>query len=139
MTTVSIVGNVTRDPELRFGNHGGTAFARFTVAVNRRKKKGNDFEDITSYFEVLCFKEQAEHVAECIAKGTRVVVMGTLDIDEWESKDGKKGKTATITADEVAASLRFNRVDVHARATQTDAKRVSSKIAAQPDYSEEPF
>ena len=94
---------------------------------------------MTSFFEVICFNEQAEHVAECVTKGTRVVVMGTLDIEDWENKDGKKGRTAIVTADEVAPSLRFNRVDVHARETQNNAKRVSSKITAQPDYSDAPF
>lgn len=144
MTQVTIVGNVARDPELRFGAGSGNGFAKFSVAVNRSKKKGDDWEELTSFFDVVCFGEQAENVAANITKGTRVVVFGKLDIEDWETKDGKKGRSAVITADEIAASLRYAEVQI----TKTERKdnnlnvnsyapRVSAK--PQPAYNDEPF
>jgi single-strand DNA-binding protein len=143
MTIVTIVGNVARDPELRFGSNGGNAFAKFSVAVNRRKKKGDDYEELTSFFDVLCFGEQAENVASCITKGTRVVVTGQLDIEDWETKDGKKGRTVQITADEVAPSLRYATANIEKNA-RNDAPRFQPSqerrtARPQPEYDMEPF
>ena len=71
---VSVTGNVTRDPELRF-TQGGMAVASFGLAWNKRKQDG---EEEVSFFDVTCFRSLAENVAESITKGTRVVITGTL-------------------------------------------------------------
>jgi len=106
MATVSVVGNVVRDPELRFGTNGGTAYAKFSIAVNRKKKRGDDWEEITSFFDVVCFGDMAENVASSLTKGTRVLVTGHLDVTNWE-KDDKKGTAVQITADDIGPSLKF--------------------------------
>lgn len=106
--TVTIVGNVTRDPEIRY-TAGGQANANFGVAVNRRwmNRQTNDWEERTSFFNVVAWREMAENVAESIGKGTRVVVTGRLEQRSWETENGEKRSVVEIVADEVAPSLRF--------------------------------
>jgi len=101
--TVTVVGNVTRQPELRF-TQGGMAIANFGVAWNKRKKDG---EEETSFFDVSCFQKLAENVAESIEKGTRVVIYGTLQQRSWENQEGERRSKVEIVADEVAPSLRW--------------------------------
>ena len=101
--TVTVVGNVTRDPELRF-TQGGLAVANFGLAWNKRRKDG---EEETSFFDVACFQQLAENVAESITKGTRVVVYGTLQQRSWENQDGDRRSKVEIVADDVAPSLRW--------------------------------
>jgi len=101
--TITIVGNVTRDPELRF-TQGGMAIASFSVAWNRKKQ---DAEDEVSFFDVTCFRKLAENVAESISRGTRVVVYGTLKQDRWENNEGQNRSKIEILADDVAPSLKW--------------------------------
>lgn len=106
--TVTIVGNVTRDPEIRY-TAGGQANANFGVAVNRRwmNRQTNDWEERTSFFNVVAWREMAENIAESIGKGTRVVVTGRLEQRSWETENGEKRSVVEIVADEVAPSLRY--------------------------------
>ena len=106
---VTIVGNVTRDPELRFTN-SGMAVANFGVATNFRKmnRQTNEWdEEEPTFYDVSCFYEFAENVAESLTKGTRVVVTGRLRQRSWEGNDGAKRSTLEILADEIGPSLRF--------------------------------
>ena len=106
--TVTLVGNVTRDPEIRY-TAGGQANANFGVAVNRRwmNRQTNDWEERTSFFNVVAWREMAENIAESIGKGTRVVVTGRLEQRSWETENGEKRSVVEIVADEVAPSLRY--------------------------------
>jgi single-strand DNA-binding protein len=106
--TVTIVGNVTRDPEIRYTS-GGQPNATFGVAVNRRwmNRQTNDWEERVSFFNVVCWREMAENVAESIGKGTRVVVTGRLEQRSWETENGEKRSVVEITADEIGPSLRW--------------------------------
>jgi single-strand DNA-binding protein len=101
--TVTVVGNVTRDPELRF-TQGGLAVANFGLAWNKRRKDG---EEETSFFDVACFQQLAENVAESITKGARVVIYGTLQQRSWENQEGERRSKVEIVADDVAPSLRW--------------------------------
>ena len=105
---VTLTGNITRDPELRF-TPGGMAVASFGVAWNRRKQDG---EEEVSFFDITCFRDLAENVAESVAKGTRVVIFGTLQQRSWETQDGDKRSKVEILADEVAPSLRWATAEV---------------------------
>ena len=131
--TVTVVGNTTRDPELRF-TASGQAVAGFGIAVNRRwqNKTTQDWEEATSFFDVTCWSQLAENVAESIPKGTRVVVTGRLEQQSWE-KDGEKRTKVQIVADDVAPSLRWATVSVTRNERQTPA---AAKPAAAD---EEPF
>jgi single-strand DNA-binding protein len=104
---VTVVGNVTRDPELRF-TPSGQANARIGVAVNRRWQDRNsgEWQEATSYFDVICWRDLAENVSDSIKKGTRVIVTGRLEQRSWE-QDGNKRYAVEIIADEVAPSLRW--------------------------------
>jgi single-strand DNA-binding protein len=106
--TVTLVGNVTRDPELRF-TPSGQAVATFGLAVNRRwqNRQTNEWEEQTSFFDVKCWAQMAENVAESIGRGSRVVVSGRLEQRSWETDQGDKRSKVEVVADEVAPSLRW--------------------------------
>ena len=111
--TVTVIGNVTRDPELRYLT-SGTALATFGIAWNNRYKdrNGEQVED-TSFFDVTCWRELADNVSESISKGDRVIVYGKLDQRSWETQEGEKRSKVEITADEVAPSLRWATAQVN--------------------------
>ena len=107
--TVELIGNVTRDPELRF-TPNGAAVANFGLAVNRRwrNQKTNEWEEQVSFFDVVCWRELAENASESLTKGTRVMVSGRLDQRSWEDpKDGSKRSKVEVVADEIRPSLRW--------------------------------
>lgn len=110
---VSITGNLTRDPELRF-TPTGQAKATFGVAVNRvwQNRQTNEREEATSFFDVVCWGTLAENAAQSLARGTRVVVSGRLDQRSWENQEGEKRSKVEISADEIAPSLRWAAVQI---------------------------
>ena len=112
---VVIVGNVTRDPELRY-IPSGIPVTSFGVAWNQRSSQGG--EEKAHFFDVTCWRELAENVAESISKGSRVVVYGRLDYRSWESEKGEKRSAVQIVADEVSPSLRWATAEV----TKTDRR-----------------
>lgn len=106
---VTLIGNLTRDPELRF-TAGGDAVANFTIAVNERVKQGNDWVDgETSYYDATAWRKLGEQVAEHLRKGSRVIVAGKMKIDKYEAKDGTTRTKPVITVDEIGESIRFTR------------------------------
>ena len=106
--SITIVGTLTRDPELRF-TPSGQGVASFGVAVNRRwqNKQTNEWEEAASFFDVVAWGTLGENVAECLTKGTRVIVDGRLDQRSWETEGGDKRSKVEIVADEVGPSLRW--------------------------------
>jgi single-strand DNA-binding protein len=105
--TVSLVGNITDDPELRF-TPSGSAVANFTVAVNRRFQKDGQWEDrLDGFFRCNCWRDMAENVAESLQKGMRVVVVGRLQQRSWDDNDGNRRSVFEIQVDEVGPSLRW--------------------------------
>ncbi|HSS09593.1 MAG TPA: single-stranded DNA-binding protein [Acidimicrobiales bacterium] len=110
---ISIVGNLTRDPELRF-TPSGQATASFGVAVNRRwqNRQTQEWEEATSFFDVVSWGQLAENIAQSLTRGARVVVSGRLDQRSWENQEGEKRSKIEITADEVGPSLRWATVTV---------------------------
>jgi single-strand DNA-binding protein len=149
--TVTVVGNVTRDPELRFTN-SGQATASFGLAVNRRwqNRQTQEWEEQVSFFDVVCWREMAENVSESLTKGSRVVVTGRLEQRSWDDKNtGDKRSKIEIVADEVAPSLRWATAQVtrNERRDGDGGGRPAPRPAAagnQPSsggygYDEEPF
>jgi single-strand DNA-binding protein len=106
--SVSLVGNITRDPELRFTNTG-QATASFGLAVNRRwqNRQTQEWEEATSFFDVVCWREMAENVAESLSRGARVIVTGRLEQRSWETPDGDKRSKVEVVADEIGPSIRW--------------------------------
>ena len=111
--TVTITGNATRDPELRF-TPSGQAVTNFGVAVNRRwqNRQTQEWEEATSFIDVTCWAQLAENVAESVGRGARVTVHGRLEQRSWETPDGDKRSKVEVVADDVAASLRWATVQI---------------------------
>ena len=139
--TVTVVGNVTRDPELRF-TPGGAAVASFGLAWNR---KGQNDKEIVSFFDVTCWRNLAENVAESITKGSRVIVYGRLDQRSWENQDGERRSKVEIVADDVAPSLKWATAELTRNEFRGDGATSSAptggggRAAQTPQTDEEPF
>lgn len=105
---VTIVGNVTRDPELRY-TPNGAALVKFGVAVNRRfrDESGQWKDGETSFFDITAWRTLAENIAESITQGTRVVVVGRLRTNSWETPEGDKRTKIEIEAEEIGPSLKW--------------------------------
>ncbi|MEA2498076.1 MAG: single-strand DNA-binding protein [Actinomycetota bacterium] len=105
---VTLVGNITDDPELRF-TPSGAAVANFTVAVNRRyKNPDGQWEDkLDGFFRCNCWRDMAENISESLKKGMRVMVVGRLQQRSWEDGEGNKRSVVEIQVDEVGPSLRW--------------------------------
>lgn len=116
--TVTLVGNITDDPELRF-TPSGAAVANFTVAVNRRiRNQDGTWDDrLDGFFRCNCWRDMAENVAESLQKGARVMVVGRLQQRTWEDSEGNKRSAFEVQVDEVGPSLRW------ATATVTKSQR----------------
>jgi single-strand DNA-binding protein len=103
VNVVVITGNLTRDPELRHTG-GGTAVCELRVAVNSRRKEGQEWVDKPNYFDVTVWGAQGENCANYLSKGRPVAVEGRLDWREWEAKDGG-GKRQSVEI--IANSVQF--------------------------------
>jgi single-strand DNA-binding protein len=97
---VSFAGNLTDHPEVR-STDSGIARARFRVAVSGRR------EQAASFFTVVVWRDQAEHAAQSLAKGSRVVVVGRLQQRSWTAEDGSAQSTVEVLAEELGPSLRW--------------------------------
>lgn len=117
--TITIVGNLGRDPELRYTS-SGTAVCQFSVASNDRIKKGGDWEKHTTWFRVTCFGRQAENVHQYLQKGRQVFVQGTLRIEEWMSRENEKRWTAEVRADKVQFLGKADDSEARERSERTD-------------------
>jgi single-strand DNA-binding protein len=107
-THVTISGNLTDDPELKFTDQG-IAVANFRVAVTPRIRddQGGWRDGETSFFRVACWRQLGEHVADSLGKGDRAIVIGRLKSRTWETPEGERRSLVEIDADEVAPSLRW--------------------------------
>jgi single-strand DNA-binding protein len=150
--SITVIGNITRDPELRFTG-SGQAKVNFGLAVNRRwqNRQTNEWEEAVSFFNVVAWGEMGENTSESLQKGSRVIVTGRLDQRSWETEDGEKRSVVEIVADEIGPSLRW----ATAQVTKTERKgpndggggggggggaAAARPVAnAEPAYDEEPF
>lgn len=119
-TAVTIVGNLTDAPDLRF-TPNGVAVADFTVAVNPRVRKGDEWVDgEPSFFRCQAWRQLGENVTESLSKGNRVIVTGTLKQESWEGEDGSRRSMVRIEATEVGPSLKWAVAKPH-RASPSEA------------------
>lgn len=98
MNNVSLVGRLTRDPEVR-DTQSGMKVAKFTLAIDRPFSKGEEKQ--TDFPRVVCFGKTAENVGRFISKGRQVSVVGRLQTDSYQDKDGKRIYTTDVIADRV--------------------------------------
>jgi single-strand DNA-binding protein len=155
--TVTLVGNITRDPELRF-TPSGQATATFGLAVNRRwqNRQTQEWEEATSFFDIVCWRDLAENASESLERGSRVIVTGRLEQRNWETQEGEKRSKIEVQADELGPSLRWAKAQVtknERKGSGSDGAPSSSSGAPRPPrtnapsdsggnyggYDEEPF
>ncbi len=108
-TTLTIIGNLTQDPELRF-TPSGAAVANFTVASTPRQfdRQSNEWKDgETLFMRCSVWRDAAENVAESLTRGSRVIVSGRLKSRSYETKEGEKRTVVEMEVDEVGPSLRY--------------------------------
>ena len=136
---ITVVGNVTRDPELKFLNSGQAA-VHLSVAVSRRwmNKQTQEWEEKTSFFDVSAFGPQAENVANSILKGARVVVTGSLEQRSYETVTGEKRNAVAIKADEIAPSLKWATAVV-TKTPRPESGNSNAQTSYQFDDVEPPF
>jgi single-strand DNA-binding protein len=114
-TTITVIGNLTSDPELRF-TPSGSAVANFTIASTPRTfdRQSNEWKDgETLFLRASVWREAAENVAESLTKGMRVIVSGRLKSRSYETKEGEKRTVIELEVDEIGPSLRYANAKVN--------------------------
>ncbi|MBV9933058.1 MAG: single-stranded DNA-binding protein [Actinobacteria bacterium] len=106
--SITLTGNITREPELRF-TPSGQPKANFGIAVNRRwqNRQTNEWEEAVSFFNIVAWGSLGENASESLSKGSRVIVTGRLEQRSYETNDGEKRQVVEVVADEIAPSLRW--------------------------------
>ncbi|MDH6217621.1 single-stranded DNA-binding protein [Streptomyces pseudovenezuelae] len=116
-TPVTLVGNLTDDPELKFTD-GGAALAKFTIAVTPRTfdRTANTWKDgTTAFYRCAAWRTLAEHVADSLKKGSRVVASGRMRQHDWTNEQGEKRSMLAVEVDDIGASIRFTTVSINAK------------------------
>lgn len=145
---ITVVGNLTRDPELRF-TAGGMATVRIGLAVNyrRRNQQTQEWDETVSFLNVVAFRDLAENAAESLTKGTRVLVTGRLEVREYETKEGEKRQSVEVIADEIGPSLRWATATIARTERRTpdgggnnyQSTPAPAGPSGGPEFDEEPF
>ena len=142
-----LTGNITRDPEHRLTT-SGRDITSFGLAVNRRYQVNGDWQEQTSFFDVVAWGELGKQAAQSLHKGDRVIVTGRMEQRTWDAEDGTKRSKVEMVAADIGASVRFASVTVSRvpRGDQgqppDDARagdRVPVGVAAGSPVGEEPF
>ena len=129
-THVTVTGNLTDAPELRYTPNGNPV-ANFRLAVTARIKDGDTWRDgETSFFRINVWRQLAEHVADSLAKGDWAVVIGRLKSRSWETPEGDKHSVVEVEADEVAPSLLW--------ATAKPERATNGKGKGSGEFNDEP-
>jgi single-strand DNA-binding protein len=116
--SVTLVGNITRDLELRY-TANGRGVASFGLAVSRRYQVNGEWQEQTSFFNVVVWGTTGENAAASLGKGSRVIVTGRLEQREYTTRDGDKRTAVEVVADEIGPSLRWATAQVE-RTTRTE-------------------
>jgi single-strand DNA-binding protein len=134
-TSITIIGNLTKDPEVRFTNNGN-AMVSFSVAVNKSKKnkETGEWDNEAHFFDCTAFGEIADNFANSFTKGNRVIVYGELQQRKYQAQDGTEKTKVELFVQEIGASLRWATVVVN----RTERSEGGSKPFAGNQYSEAP-
>lgn len=98
INVVTLVGRLTRDSELKYTNTG-YAVCNFSLAVNRKKRSGDQWTDEVSYFDVVLFGKRGEAIQQYLGKGKQIAVSGELRQDRWEQDGQKRSKVVIVSSD----------------------------------------
>lgn len=133
-TVITVVGNLTSDPELRY-TQNGLAVANFTIASTPRTfdRASNDWKDGEALFlRASVWREFAEHVAGSLTKGSRVIATGRLKQRSYETKEGEKRTSFEIEIDEIGPSLRYATAQVTRTSSSRDGGGSRGQVADEP-------
>jgi single-strand DNA-binding protein len=133
-TTITVIGNLTSDPELRF-TPSGSAVANFTIASTPRSfdRQSNEWKDgETLFLRASVWREAAENVAESLTKGTRVVAQGRLKSRSYETKEGEKRTVIEFEIDEIGPSLTYASAKVTRKEKGQGQQRPAAYAANAP-------
>lgn len=134
--SITIIGTLTRDPELRY-TPSGASVAEFGIARNPRRKDGNEWVDgDPQFYDVKAWGSLGENIAESLQKGQRVVVFGELDFRQWEADGGDKRSKVEIKAESVGPDLRWATAQVRKAESNGGG---GSKPAPRSTPVEDPF
>ena len=97
---VILIGNLTRDPELRYTPQG-TSVCSFGLAVNEKRKKGEEWEDKVNFIDITVFGKQADACGQYLAKGSQVLIDGKFEQQRWTTDDGQKRSKIKVIAHQV--------------------------------------
>jgi len=153
-TSITIIGNITKDPEVRFAN-SGVAMISFSVAVNKSKKnrETNEWENEAHFFDCVAIGDIAQNFADSFTKGNRVIVVGELQQRKYQAQDGTEKTKVELFANEIGASVRWATTTIarteraeggskpfigNQHTNGTPAPRQAPR-QAQPQFDEEPF
>lgn len=146
--SVTLVGNITRDPELRYTT-SGRGVASFGLAVSRRYQQNGEWQEQTSFFNVVAWGSVGENAAASLGKGARIIVTGRLEQREYTTREGEKRTAIEVVADELGPSLRWATAQVERTTRSSDGGGQQGgqpaggggRPQAEPYYSgdEEPF
>jgi single-strand DNA-binding protein len=133
--TVTLIGNLTDAPELRF-TADGAAVATFRLAVTPGSARADQWTDgEASFFRITCWRQLAENVTEILGKGARAIVIGRLRLRSWETDHGERRSVVEVEADEVVPSLKFATATVQ----RTNAKTAAGTGRGDQFNGEPPF
>jgi single-strand DNA-binding protein len=135
-TVITVVGNLTADPELRYTNNG-VPFASFTIASTPRTfdRQNNEWKDGEALFlRATVWREFAEHVANSLTKGTRVIARGNLRQRSYDDKDGQRRTSYELDVDEIGPSLRYATAQVTRAQSRGQGGGFSGQPAGQSDW-----
>jgi single-strand DNA-binding protein len=134
--TITISGNLARDPEIAYRDAGATC--RFTVAVNRRWQSNGEWQEQTSFIDCTAFGTLAENLAASTTKGARVIVSGRLQQSTYTDKTGAQRSSVQLVASDIGASLMFARADIE-RIERTESAQRTMRNPQPQQQPEEPF
>ena len=133
--TITLVGNLTRDPELRYTT-GGRGVASFGLAVSRRFQRNGEWEEETSFFNVVAWGDLGENVSASLQKGNRAIVTGDMRQRSYDDREGNTKSVVELNATGIGPDLRWATAEV-TRTERTTAPRQQAGTRELPE--EEPF
>ena len=139
LNKVMLIGNVGQDPELRY-TPDGNPVANFSIAVNRRRKVGDEFKDETEWFNIVCFSRTAENVNQYLSKGQKVYVEGRFQSSEYVGQDGNQRKSFEVIANNVTfLSTKSEAESINQSSSQNQATTESKPVDSDDEDKDLPW
>ncbi len=139
LNKVMLIGNVGQDPELRY-TPDGNPVANFSIAVNRRRKIGDEYKDETEWFNIVCFSRTAENVNQYLTKGQKVYVEGRFQSSEYVGQDGNQRKSFEVIANDVTfLSTKSEAESINQNTTQNQENAESKSVDSDDEDKDLPW